>query len=99
MNYHINGIKWAVMHSTKPVFEFFDKVRPKPVSLATETSLKIEISPVASLDMIPSKTRITKALISLRRCTGWSAPLLFANPEDRVSRLETQMMFFIACNG
>ena len=33
--------------------------------------------------MIISKKRITNALISLRGCAGWSAPLLFANPEDR----------------
>ena len=30
--------------------------------------------------MILSKERITKALISLRGCTGWSAHVLFANP-------------------
>ena len=30
--------------------------------------------------MVLSKKRITKALISLRRCAGWSAPLLFAKP-------------------
>ena len=29
--------------------------------------------------MILSKTRITKALISLRGCAGWYAPLLFVN--------------------
>ena len=41
---------------------------------------KVDISLVASLDMILSNKRITKALISLRRCVDWSAPLLFANP-------------------
>ena len=45
-----------------------------------ETSWTIEISPVASLEMILSKKRITKALISLRGYAGWSAPLLFSNP-------------------
>ena len=49
---------------TKPVFGVSNKVRLKPVSSATENSYKIEISPVASLDMILSKTRITKVLIS-----------------------------------
>ena len=34
--------------------------------------------------MIRSKTRITKALISLRGCAGWSASLLFANPRRQV---------------
>ena len=37
--------------------------------------------------MIISKMRITNALISLRGCAGWSAPLLFVNPEDRFSRV------------
>ena len=69
----------------KPVFGVSDKVRFKPVSSATETSCKIDILLVARLDMILSKKRITKALISLRGCAGWSAPVLFANPEDRIS--------------
>ena len=30
--------------------------------------------------MILSNKRITKALISLGGCAGWSAPLLFVNP-------------------
>ena len=30
--------------------------------------------------MMLSKKRITKALIRLRGCAGWSAPVLFANP-------------------
>ena len=68
--------------ATKPVFGVSDKVRFKPVSSAIETSLQIEISLVASLDMIHvlSKKRITKALISMHRCAGWSASLLFATP-------------------
>ena len=56
------------------------EVRFKPACPATETSAKNEISPVASLDMIFSNKRITKALIRLRRCVGWSVPLLFATP-------------------
>ena len=51
-----------------------------------------KISLVASLEMILSKTRITKALISLRGCAGWSAALFFANPEDRFSRVEAQLV-------
>ena len=39
---------------TKPVFGVFEKARLKPVSSATETSKKIEISLVASLDMLLS---------------------------------------------
>ena len=74
---------------TKPVFVVSGKVWLKSVLSATVTSLKIEISPLASLDMI----LITKVRISLRRCPGWSAPLLFANPKDRFSRVEAYMIF------
>ena len=34
--------------------------------------------------MILSNKWLTKALISLCRCAGWSAPLLFANPRSPV---------------
>ena len=70
----------------------FDKECFKPVSSAKETSLKIEISPAASLHMILSKKQNKKALIRLRGCAGWSAPVLFTNPEDRVSRVEAHII-------
>ena len=54
----------------KPVFRVSDKARLKPDSSAKETSYKIEILPMANLDMKLSKKRITKALIRLRRCAG-----------------------------
>ena len=78
----------------KPVFKVSEKARLKPISSATETiaSKKIEMSLVASLDMIFSKKRITKALISLRGYAGWSAYMVFANPEDRFSRVEAHMV-------
>ena len=78
------NFKWA--SSLKACLRVSDKASFKPVSSATETSLKIEISPVASLHtgMIHSEKRITKALIRLRGCAGWSAPLLFANPRRQV---------------
>ena len=38
----------------------------------------------ASFEMILSNKRITKALIRLRGCAGWSALLLFANPRRQV---------------
>ena len=41
----------------KPVFGVSDKVRFKPACSATETSQKVEISLVASLDLALSKTR------------------------------------------
>ena len=45
--------------------------------------LRFESSLEASLDMILSSKRITKVLISLRGCAGWSASLLFTTPGDR----------------
>ena len=42
--------------------------------------------------MLLSNKRITKALISLGGCAGWSAALLFANTEDRFSRIEAQIL-------
>ena len=41
--------------------------------------------------MILSNEKITKALIRLCGCTCWSAPLLFAYPEDRLSRVEVHI--------
>ena len=64
----------------KPVFGVSNKASFKPVSSATET----EIIHVASLDIIFSKKQITKALIRLRRCAAWSAPVLFTTPRRRV---------------
>ena len=42
--------------------------------------------------MALSKKRITKALIRLRGCAGWSAAVLFENPEDRFSRVEAHVI-------
>ena len=44
----------------------------------------LEISLVASLDIIIFNKRKPKTTISLRRCAGWSAPLLFANTRREV---------------
>ena len=68
----------------KPVFGVSDKASFKLVSTAIETSLKIEISLAASLDKIILDKRPTKALISLRGCAGWSAPVVFVNPRRQV---------------
>ena len=50
-------------HEKKPVFGVCDKVRFKPVCLATETSYSFEISYIASRGIILSRQRTTKALI------------------------------------
>ena len=42
--------------------------------------------------MILFSKRVTKALIRLRGCAGWSVPLLFANTEDRFSRVEAYLV-------
>ena len=79
--------------ATKPVFRVSEEARLKPVSSATETIQKFEILLVASLDMLPSTKRLSKALISLCGCAGWSGPLLFANPKDRRSRIEAHIAY------
>ena len=76
---------------TKTVFGVSDKGILKPVSSATKTSLKIENLLDAGLDMILSYKRITNAPIRLRGCAGWSAPVLFENPEDRFPPVKTHM--------
>ena len=43
--------------------------------------------------MIFSNKGITKVLISLGRCAGWSAPLLFKNPWRQVSRFEAHIFY------
>ena len=68
----------------KPVFGVSDIVKFKAACSATGTSQKIEILLVASFDMVLSKERITNALIRLRGCAGWSAPLLISYPRRQV---------------
>ena len=55
-----------------------DQARHKTACTATETSWVLEILAIASRDIILSEQRTTKALIRLRGCAVWSAPLLFA---------------------
>ena len=80
---------------TQPVFPVSDKVIFKPACSANETSQKIEISLVACIDRILSIKRTSKVLIRLPLCAGWSAPLLLANPEDRFSRVEAQIILLL----
>ena len=67
----------------KPVFGISDQVKLKLVNAATETNWKIEISLVASLDIL-FKKRTRKGLIRLCVCADWSAPLLFRKPRRQV---------------
>ena len=61
--------------ATTPVFRVNDEGSFKAVSSATETSYKIEISHIGSLHTVLSKKRITKAMIRLWGCAGWSGPV------------------------
>ena len=42
---------------------------------------------MTKIDHNSSGEIIKKALIRLRRCEGWSAPFLLANPKDRFSHV------------
>ena len=69
----------------KPVFGVSAKAYFKPVSSATETSC-------SKFTYNTFQRRITKVLIRLRGCAGWSAPVLFATPEDRFSPVEAHIV-------
>ena len=85
--------------ATKPIFKISDKLRFKPACSATETSWKVETSLAASLDMILSKKRITKMLIRLRGCAGWSTPLLVANLQRQVFSQRGPNMTIVTITG
>ena len=55
-----------------------DQVRLKLACSTTEASMRLEILDTETRDITLSRQWTTKALIRLRRCAGWSAPLLFA---------------------
>ena len=61
------------LNETKPVFGVSDKASFKPVSSATETSKKIEISPLASLYMILSEKTNNKGADK----TAWIGRLVY----------------------
>ena len=66
----------------KSILSIYNLVRLKTACSTTKSNYNIELLLVASLDMILSSERIIKGLIRLHRFAGWSAPLLFTNPED-----------------
>ena len=74
----------------KPVLGISNQAIPKPACSATEPGYNSGISFVASLDMLLSNKLITKALIRLHGCAGWTAPLLFTNPQRQVFSLQVQ---------
>ena len=89
VNIYLKAEVWCRMFyeplTRKPVFGVSDQVRLKPACTAKETSYRLEISVIASRDIILSRWWITKVLIRLCRCTGWSASFLFAYDINRFS--------------
>ena len=55
-----------------------DQVRLKLACSATEATMRLEFLVTETRDITLCRQRTTKALIRLRGCAGWSAPLLFA---------------------
>ena len=53
----------------------------------------LRILRAASVGIIHSRRCITKSLIRMRGCAGWSAPLLFAYNQVRVSNVETNIIY------
>ena len=93
--YHEYCICVIMSHVTrKPVFGVCDQVRLKPAWSATETRYRLEISAIASIGIILSRQRITKALIRLHKCAGWSAPLLFAYGKSRFCHDVARIMMY-----
>ena len=73
-------------HGTrKSVLEVCDQLRLKPACSADETGQGLQILAITSRDIILSRQWTTKMLIRLRRCAGWSAPLLFTYGINRFS--------------
>ena len=68
------------LDTRKPVFRVSDKVRVKPAAQLHRVARKLKFPFVKSLDKVLSSKQISKALIRLHRCAGWSEPVLFANP-------------------
>ena len=64
----------------------------------TDTPLNIAIWLLASSNNYDTK-QITKVLIRLRICAGWSALLFFANPEDRFPCVEVHNLSTNNLNG
>ena len=69
--------KWASSWENVSL-EVSDQVRLKLTCSATEASMRLEILVTETKVITLSRQRKTKALIRLRGCAGWSAPLLFA---------------------
>ena len=81
----IEGIQLFEPRHEKTCLQVCDQVRLKPACSATETSCSLEILGIETRGIILSRQWTTKAMIRLRKCAGWSAPLLFAYGINRFS--------------
>ena len=80
---------WEIIHNKGL------NMRKRSSGFPTRVSAKARFKPVtsqilslASLDKWLSNKQIIMVLIRLRGCAGWSAPLLFANPQRQVFSIE-----------
>ena len=85
------GIHEVSRYVSKSVFRVSDKTSLKPVSSAHRLARKLKFHLYQVKVSYFPKKQITKVLTSLPRRAGWSAPLLFANTEDRFSHFEAQV--------
>ena len=75
----------------KTGFGVSNHVMLKLACLASETTQKLEILPQESLAIILFRKGITKALIRLRGCAVWSAPLLLSCVKVRFSQVKAHI--------
>ena len=80
--HHLINDKWTCpvnmsLVRKKPVFGVCNQGRLKLACASTEAWQRLEISSIETIGIILSR-QLTKALIRLGRCAGWSATLLFA---------------------
>ena len=76
-----------------------NKERLKPACSVTETTYNIEILHGAHLATILYIQRITKVLIRLWACAGWSASLLFPCNKVRFSHIKAHIIYLYCKQG
>ena len=81
--YLVHFTKWALLRENLSS-GFPSKQVSNQYPQLQRQSRKFKISPVACLHMKYPIKRITKVLIRLRGCAGWSTPVLFANHRRQV---------------
>ena len=75
------------------------QVRLKLACSATEDSIRLESLVTETRGITLSRQRITKVLIRLRGCAGWSAPLLFAYDVRHVFSWLGSYLVYLSCRA